>query len=71
MSIENPFDEMRRAVAAAKMVNRACDEQANTMVDLLDGRLRSVSAYRLASLKKQLQTFNAHTGRWGQKGTTK
>lgn len=68
MSFENPFDEMRRAVSAAKLVNQACDQQANAMVDLLEGRLDHVSVYRLARLKKALTRFNSHTGKWNQKG---
>lgn len=62
--MDNPFDEMRRAVQLAREVNRAVDSQANTLVDLLDGRLEGVSEYRLKRLKKQLDRFNARTGRW-------
>lgn len=62
--MENAFDEIRRAVQQARDVNRACDEQANTLADLLDGRLRHISGYRLQRLKRQLQDFNAHTRTW-------
>jgi len=56
--MENPFDEMRRAI------NNAADNAANSIVDLLDGRLRQVSPYRLAKIKKQLRDFNMHTKEW-------
>lgn len=62
--MENPFDEMRRAVQEARAMNRAVDEQTNTLLDLLDGRLRNASPFRLARLKKQLQRFNASTRQW-------
>jgi hypothetical protein len=62
--MDNPFDEMRRAVQAARELNRAVDDQANTLADLLDGRLQHVSSYRLKKLKAQLREFNAHTGQW-------
>jgi hypothetical protein len=60
----NPFDDIRAAVQHAREVNRACDQQANTLTDLLEGRLRHVSPYRLARLKKELQNFNAHKKEW-------
>lgn len=66
--MENPFDQMRAAVQAARALNRAVDDQANAIADLLEGRLENVSRYRLARLKKQLKRFNAHTGRWDQEG---
>jgi hypothetical protein len=62
--MDNPFDEMRRAVQAARELNRAVDDQANTLADLLEGRLQHVSSYRLKKLKAQLRDFNAHTSHW-------
>lgn len=62
--MSNPFDDIRAAVQQARDVNRACDGQANTLADLLEGRLRHVSGYRLAKLKRELRDFNIHTGRW-------
>lgn len=64
MSIGNPFDAMRQAVNEAKQVNRAADEAANAMVDLLQGRLQHVSGYRLKRLKAELKRWNANTGKW-------
>ena len=60
----NPFDAMRQAVSEARQVLRAVDEQANTLVDLLEGRLQHVSAYRLKRLKRKLARWNANTGVW-------
>jgi hypothetical protein len=62
--MENPFDAIRDAVMQARELNRSVDTQANTLVDLIDGRLQHVSAYRLKRLKQQLRGFNAHTGEW-------
>lgn len=65
-AIGNPFDAMRQAVSEAKQVQRAVDEQANALADLLDGRLRHVSGYRLKRLKRELARWNANTGEWKQ-----
>ena len=62
--MENPFDEMRRAINQAREINQAADNVANSVADLLDGRLRQVSPYRLAKIKKQLRDFNMHTKEW-------
>jgi len=62
--VQNAFDEIVSAINQAKEVNRVCDMYTNTMVDLVRGRLRGVSPYRLASLKRELQHFNAATKQW-------
>jgi len=62
--MNNPFDDMRNAVAHAKAVTKAADDQANALADLLEDRLQKVSPYRLKKLKAHLQGFNANTGRW-------
>ena len=67
MSIDNPFDAMRRAVNEARDLNRAVDQQANNLVDLLEGRLEHVSGYRLKKLKATLKRWNANTGKWDGK----
>lgn len=64
MTIENPFDAMRSAVQQARDLNRAVDSQANTIADLLQGRLRTLTPGRLAALKRELRDFNMHTGVW-------
>lgn len=60
----NRFDEMRAAVAEARVTLRAADSTADNMAGLLQGRLRHVSGCRLAQLKKELSQFNAHTKEW-------
>lgn len=62
--MNNPLDELQRAVHEARDLNRAIDRQANQLADLLDGRLRNVSSYHLRRLKLQLRDFNAHTEKW-------
>lgn len=62
--MDNPFDEMTRALSIARDVKRTCERNAEAMADLLDGNLKKVSAYRLERLKRQLASFNIHTGRW-------
>lgn len=65
MSLDrNPFDAVRDAVREAENLNRAVDNQSNALAELLRGRLRTVTPYHLATLKRELQQFNAHTGIW-------
>lgn len=60
----NSFDLMRSAMTQAKNTMGAADDQANVMAGILEGRLRKVSPYKLAALKKELKDFNARTGEW-------
>ena len=62
--MNNPFDELERSIQVAKEVRRACEIHADSMANLLVGNLRSVSRYRLRILKKELENYNMHTGRW-------
>lgn len=64
--MDNAFDELQRSLSVARDVKRACERYANSMVDLLEDNLRSVSEHRLARLKKELRKFNIHTGRWSK-----
>lgn len=64
--MQNPFDEMRSAVQAAKDTLRAVDQQADAMAGLLAGRLRHVNRDTLAQLKRELQGFNASTKKWAK-----
>jgi hypothetical protein len=64
MTVESPFDEMRKAVREARAVERAVADQASVLVELLQGHLRDVPGYRLSDLKRELRNFNMHTGRW-------
>ena len=63
--MNNPFDETRRAVRAAREQIQAVDNIAYSMADLLQGRLRKVDSKRiLSALKKELRDFDATTGTW-------
>lgn len=63
--MSNAFDEVRAAVRAAECQLQAADKVAYNMADLLRGRLRKVDdRYVLAALKRELQDFNAVTGKW-------
>jgi hypothetical protein len=62
--MNNPFDELEQAMRVAKETRRSCEMHADSMASLLDGNLRGVSRYRLARLKKELNQYNIHTGRW-------
>jgi len=61
----NAYDTMRDAITEAQTTMRAADSVANDMAMLLQGRLRKVTRYGLLKkLKKELEQYNAHTGRW-------
>lgn len=61
------FDEMEQALRQARNTMQLADAHASTMARALIGRLRHVdSAWVLADLKKELQKFNRHTGRWSE-----
>jgi len=62
--MSNPFYEMRSAVSNAQSTLNAADEAAKTMAVLLKGRLRKVSTWVLAELKRELSEFNANTKEW-------
>lgn len=62
--MDNPFDAVSAAVRQAKELNQVVDRQANTLADLLDGRLRFVNGYTLRRIKVQLRDFNAVTREW-------
>lgn len=57
-------DEMRKAIDESKTTLRVADNVANDLAEMLDGRLQHVHHWRLKKLKKQLQNYNMHTGRW-------
>ncbi len=62
--MSNPYDDMRAAVESARATFRAADNAADAMANTLRGRLRHVSGWQLAQLKRELRDFNIHTGRW-------
>lgn len=64
--MENAYDLLESAVTQAKAVMSASDRHAEQFARLLEGRLRHVSTYRLKELKRELRSFNMHTGRWAK-----
>ena len=59
--------DMRKEISAARRTLENADEVAQQLAYLLEGRLRHVDQWTLASLKKELKDFNAHTGTWKEK----
>lgn len=58
------YKMMREAFDEVKRMSSAADSMANTIADILVGRLRKVNHYHLKRLKKELSQYNAHTGEW-------
>jgi len=58
------FSEINSEIYKARQVLNEADNAANQMAALLKGRLRKVSSWELAALKKELKDFNAHTKTW-------
>lgn len=58
--------EMKKAIDEAAQTMRAADNCANDIAYLLRNRLRSGNVYHstLCALKKELENYNMHTGRW-------
>lgn len=63
--MNNPWDEVRTALSAAREINSACDASVSSMASIIVGRLRVVGNYRvLAELKKELRDYDAGKKRW-------
>lgn len=62
--MENPFDEIRKAVDIATEQIRAVDNISVSIARLLRGRLKFVPPYILIDLKKELTKFDAHKKEW-------
>ena len=66
----NAWDEIEKALSAARAASYAADEHADSMVRLLVGRLRNVRGYQgvraLAKLKRELRDFDTRTHIWRQ-----
>lgn len=56
--------EMEQVVKDAEATLRKADNIANQMGRLIEGRLRHVNSYTLKKLKRELKSFNIHTGVW-------
>ncbi len=66
--MENPYDAVRELVSKAKSLEHATAIHAELMGQLLAGNLRRISSQStLAALKKELDQYNIHTGRWKPK----
>ena len=62
--MENAFDAVTQAIRQARDLNAALNRSANTLADMLDTQLESVSDYRLKLLKAKLARYNSQTKRW-------
>jgi len=60
------FDEMRKAVEQASYTIRVMRSQVSSMAAMCSGRLRDSGASHdtLCKLKKELESYNMHTGEW-------
>lgn len=63
-SYENPFDTIRGAIETARAQLKAVEWNSDSMARMLVGNLRHVSTHTLASLKRELQAFDAHKKEW-------
>ena len=63
--IENPFDEVRAAVARARDQLDAADSASTAMARLLVGRMHLVyDQEALIKIKNELQRFDGRTKEW-------
>jgi len=60
--MDNPFDEITRALDQARSVQRVCDRASGDLARILRGQLKFVPDYILKDLKRELRDFNIHTG---------
>lgn len=62
----NAYDQVREMVVEVRRLSSALNENASLMAEIIasDGNLRRVRSYTLKKLKKQLNDYNMHTGRW-------
>lgn len=58
------FEQVNEGMKDARTTLNKCDTVACDLADMLIGRLRNVTTYRLKKLKKELSQFNAATGKW-------
>lgn len=62
--MENFFDAIVQAVRQAREQENAIANNANNMAELLVNNLRAVRPHWLRRLKRELQKFDATTGKW-------
>ncbi len=60
------FDDIEKGIREARDALSLADTFVSRMAGMIVGRLRkaNVSLYILKQLKKELESFNMHTGRW-------
>lgn len=57
-------DELRKAINEAEQTFRSADALAIQLARLLKGRLRLVSPWLAADIKRELRDFNIQTQKW-------
>lgn len=63
------FSDMREAVNEAREVISSADAFAESMAEMIVGRLRHIdSSWVLERLKRELRDYNITTGTWKQPG---
>ena len=58
------WDEFRCAFNTARSTMNQADSVADSMADMLVGRLQKCSGHTLAKLKRELRDFNIQTHEW-------
>ena len=60
------FDVMNAGIEDAKLTLQRADRVTGTMASIIRGRLRqgNIPSYVLADLKRELNNYNMHTGKW-------
>ena len=62
--MSNVFDDLAAELRRHADLQKAIVSNGNNMLRLLEGNLRDLSGYRLATLKRELRDFNIQTHRW-------
>lgn len=68
--MSNPWDEFRARLAEHRDFESAVNKNVGTMARAITGRLRhayesgAIYGHELRDLKRELDKFNARTGRW-------
>ena len=57
-------DELESALNEMLDTNRAADRNVDLALDVIRGRLRNASYWKLAALKRELRDYNINTKRW-------
>jgi hypothetical protein len=57
-------DDLRAALRQMRQLQVAADSCVSEAAAILQGRMHHLSPYTLRQLKKELERYNMHTGRW-------